>query len=325
MRLHRLIAILLLLESRGKMKANDLATALETSARSIYRDLDVLSQAGIPIAATSGPGGGIYLMEGYTVNLKKLYVDDVIHLYLTGMGIHAGQDSETGHKLKSALLKLEKTLPQTYRIDIEKAKNRFYYDEVPWWEERVVMPCLEKLRAAVWRSAKAVIAYRKMDGTSSSRTLCPYGLVVKKTEWYLIAYCEQAQEIRTFKCERVTGVVIAEEAFELPASFSLADYWTRQEATFKQACREVEYFPVVIKLHTDKQFVRNRLEVLSAEQQGEYERLTVNLFSYSRACRDLVELIGHIEVVEPEELRAFAKERVQELMAAYDGERLRTS
>lgn len=299
------------------MKAKELAAALETSVRSIYRDIDVLSEAGIPIATTSGPGGGIYLMEGYTVNLKKLYVDDVIHLYLTGMGIHSGQDSETGHKLKSALLKLEKTLPETYRSDIEKAKNRFYYDEASWWEERVVMPCLEALRAAVWRSGKVAIAYRKMDGSSSSRTVCPYGLVVKKTEWYLVAYCERAQEVRTFKCERITEVVVIEEAFEISESFSLADYWINQETAFKQACRDVEYFPVVIKLHTEKQTVRNRLEVISAVRQGEYEILTVNLYSFSRACRDILDLIGQMEVMEPAELRVFAKERVQELMALY--------
>ncbi|MGG4445163.1 helix-turn-helix transcriptional regulator [Brevibacillus porteri] len=317
MRLHRLIAILLLIESRGKMKAKELAIALETSVRSIYRDIDALSQAGIPIAATSGPSGGIYLMEGYTVNLKHLYVDDVVHLYLTGMGIHVGQDTETGHKLTSALLKLEKTLPQTYRPDIEKAKKRFYFDETPWWEERVVIPHLEVLRAAVWRSSKVVIAYRKMDGSSSSRTVCPYGLVVKKTEWYLVAYCENAQEIRTFKCERIPSVHVLEEACEIPESFSLAGYWTNQEAAFKQACREVEYFPVVIRLHAEKLAVRERLEVISAVQQGDYEQLTVNLYSYERACRDILDMIGHMEVVEPAELRTFAKERLRERMALY--------
>ncbi|MFD2878558.1 helix-turn-helix transcriptional regulator [Paenibacillus rhizoplanae] len=81
MRLHRLIAILLLLESRGKMKANELSIALETSVRSIYRDIDVLAESGIPLVSTTGPNGGISLMEGYTVNLRRLQGEEVVQLF----------------------------------------------------------------------------------------------------------------------------------------------------------------------------------------------------------------------------------------------------
>lgn len=180
MRLHRLIAILLLVESRGKMKANDLAQALETSVRSIYRDIDVLAEAGIPLLSTPGPNGGISLMEGYTVNLNQLHGEDVINLYLTGMGIHAGGHTHSGLKLKTTLLKLEKTLPSSYQTDIQKAQRRFYFDDTPWWSERIEIPCLESIRTAVWRSQKLKIEYHKINRVISSRKLQPYGLVVKK-------------------------------------------------------------------------------------------------------------------------------------------------
>lgn len=126
MRLHRLIAILLLIESRGKMKANELADALETSVRSIYRDIDVLAESGIPMVTTPGPGGGISLMEGYSINLQKLHGEEVVNLYLTGMGIPFDAQTESGLKLRNALLKLENTLPAAYQEDIHKAKTRFY-------------------------------------------------------------------------------------------------------------------------------------------------------------------------------------------------------
>lgn len=125
MRLHRLIAILLLVESRGKMKANELAQALETSVRSIYRDIDVLAEAGIPLLSMSGPNGGISLMEGYTVNLKQLHGEDVINLYLTGMGIYSGGHSESGLKLKTTLLKLEKHCPHLINLTFRKRKSAF--------------------------------------------------------------------------------------------------------------------------------------------------------------------------------------------------------
>ena len=317
MRVHRLIAILLLIESRGKMKAKELASALETSVRSIYRDIDVLAEAGIPIVTTTGPGGGIHLMEGYTVHLKQLSGDDVIHLYLTGMGIYSGGQTETGLKLKNALLKLEKTLPASYQSDIKKAKTRFYFDETPWWTERVTIPCLETLRKAVWRTQKIWIEYSKVNGACSARKLHPYGLVVKKADWYLVAYCEEAGEIRTFKCERIIIVEPTDEEFEIPPDFSLENQWNMQEAIFKQSCREKEYYPVLIKVNKMNTNVLKRLEVIRSIHQGDHLILTVNMYSYKVACRDVLDIVGQAEILEPEVLRQFVKVRLMKIMKMY--------
>jgi predicted DNA-binding transcriptional regulator YafY len=310
MRLHRLIAILLLIESRGRMKAKDLAFALETSARSIYRDIDILAEAGIPIVTTSGPGGGIYLMEGYTVNLKQLNGEDVINLYLTGMGIYSGGQTDSGLKLKNALLKLEKTLPASYQSDIRKAKTRFYFDDTPWWTERVAIPSLESLRIAVWGSRKISIQYSKVNGGCSSRKLHPYGLVVKKADWYLIAYCEDIREIRTFKCERIVKAELTEEEFGIPPDFSLENHWNLQEVVFKQSCRDVEYYPVVIKVTKATTNIQKRMEVIRSIQEGKYLLLTVNMYSYEAACLDVLDIIGQAEILEPEELRQFVKAQI---------------
>lgn len=317
MRLHRLIAILILIESRRKMTAKELAFALETSVRSIYRDINVLTEAGIPIAAMSGPGGGIYLMEGYTVNLKQLNGEDVINLYLTGMGIYSNEQTESGLKLKNALQKLEKTLPASYQSDISKAKNRFYFDDTPWWTERVTIPYLETLRIAVWRSQKIFIQYRKVGGTCSSRKIHPYGLVVKNADWYLIAYCEDAREIRTFKCERIFMAEPTEEEFEIPPDFSLEKHWNMQEAVFKQSCREDEFYPVMIKVNMVKKNVLKRMEVISSSQEGNHLILTVNMYSYESACLDVLDIIGQAEILEPEVLRQFVKEQIIQIQKTY--------
>ncbi len=317
MRLHRLIAILLLLESRGKVKAKELANALETSVRSIYRDLDLLAEAGIPIMTATGPAGGIRLMEGYTVNLKQLNSDDVIHLYLTGMGIYAGGQSESGLKLTNALLKLEKTLPVAYQADIRKARARFYFDDTPWWTERVTIPCLEALRIAVWRSQKLRIEYRKVDGVCSTRNISPYGLVVKQADWYLVACCEDVGAIRTFKCERIVKAERTDEEFEVPDNFVLEDHWNRLESDFKRSCRETEHFPVILKMDRANQALLKRLDVIESAEQGDHFRVTVNLFSYEAACRAMLEMIAQVEVVEPDMLRQFVRTKVLELLAIY--------
>ncbi|OMD88134.1 transcriptional regulator [Paenibacillus odorifer] len=318
MRLHRLIAILLLVESRGKMKANELAQALETSVRSIYRDIDVLAEAGIPLLSMSGPNGGISLMEGYTVNLKQLHGEDVTNLYLTGMGIYSGGHSESGLKLKTTLLKLEKTLPASYQPDIQKAQKRFYFDDTPWWTERIEIPCLESIRTAVWRSQKLQIAYQKVSGEISCRKLQPYGLVVKKEEWYLIAYCEEAKHIRTFKCERIASTQLLEEEYSIPMDFSLEEHWKQQGQVFKQACKEEEVYPVVIRADKRTRSSLSQLEVMEMREEGDAFILKVNMFGYESACANIWSIIGHSEIIEPLELRQYVKGQLSFLQGIYD-------
>lgn len=316
-RVHRLIAIMLLIESRGRIKANELAAALETSVRSIYRDIDVLAEAGIPIVTATGPNGGISLMEGYIVNLKQLNGDELVHLYLTGLGFHQGRQKESTLKLKNAMLKLEKTLPPAYREDITKAKNVFYFDETPWWNEPAVLPDVELLRSALWKGRKARIEYRKVDGGRSERNLQPYGLVVKQGSWYLAAFCEKTGEVRTFKCERISSVELLEDSYAIPDGFSLEGYWSSQKKLFKQSRRAEEYYPVRLKLkRPDPQFV-NRLEVIErAVDQGDHI-LTVNLYSYEQACEKVLQLPEDIEVIEPTMLRDYIKEKIVLLHKVY--------
>ncbi|AIQ36121.1 helix-turn-helix transcriptional regulator [Paenibacillus sp. FSL R5-0345] len=318
MRLHRLIAILLLVESRGKMKANDLAQALETSVRSIYRDIDVLAEAGIPLLSTPGPNGGISLMKGYTVNLSQLHEEDVINLYLTGMGIHTGGHTHSGLKLKTTLLKLEKTLPASYQTDIQKAQKRFYFDNTPWWSERLEIPCLESIRAAVWRSHKLWIEYHKINGVISNRKLQPYGLVVKKEEWYLIAYCEDAEQIRTFKCERIATTQLIEEEYAIPQDFSLEGHWKQQEREFKQACKEEEIYPVLIRTNKSRVASIHGLEIMNRVEEGDQITLTVNMYNYESACTNVWGILGQAEIMEPLKLRQYVKEQVNLIQGVYN-------
>ncbi|WP_379127025.1 helix-turn-helix transcriptional regulator [Paenibacillus sp. sgz500958] len=312
------MAILLLLESRGKLRASELASALETSVRSIYRDIDVLSESGIPLLSTPGPNGGISLMEGYTVNLKQLHGDDVIQLYLTGMGIYSGGGSDSALRLKNALLKLEKTLPHAYQSDISKAKKRFLFDETPWWSERPAVPFLEEIRTALWRTETIKVTYCKVTRDCSTRTLEPYGLVVKQMDWYLIAYCHEAGDIRTFKCERIQSVVHLSEFYEIPATFSLEQYWRSQQLIFKQSRREEEMYPVVIRADKNYENMLQTLEVLELSDDGEGFRATINMYSYEDACKLIAPIFGQAEIIGPEEMRFFAKERLLYLSQLYN-------
>ncbi|WP_379152018.1 helix-turn-helix transcriptional regulator [Paenibacillus sp. sgz5001063] len=317
MRLHRLIAILLLMESRGKMKAKELSEALETSVRSIYRDIDILAESGIPIITTPGPGGGISLMEGYTVNLQKLHGEEVINLYLTGRGIPFDALTVSGLKLKNALLKLENTLPDAYQEDISKAKNRFYYDNTPWWQERAEIPCLEQLRSAVWKCSSIQIQYRKVNGHLTCRNVQPYGLIVKQGEWYLAAYCESAGAIRTFKCERITTVEDIGGKYTIPADFILEDYWLSKKEAFKQNCKQEEYYPVVVRTRKGQQQRMNEFEIVDTKEIDEHMDFTLNLYSYESACRQVMKLLNEAEIMNPPVIRKYIKEQLELLQTVY--------
>lgn len=317
MRLHRLIAILLLIESRGQMKAKELADALETSVRTIYRDVEILCESGVPLAATSGPSGGIYLMKEYNVSMNHLYRDDVINLYLCGVGIHPEGQSDAGIKLKDTLLKLEKSLPAQYRTDIIKARERFYYDEVPWWGERPDMPYLETIRRAVWKSKKLKILYGRNEKEYSERIVHPYGMVVKNMEWYLAAFCELSSEVRTFKCERVHSAEILEETFEIPIGFSLEQYWKRSEEYFKKERTDIEKYIVTIKLYKKDSDLLKRLEVYEANYDTDYIFARVNMHKYEYACHEAMDIAGRAEIMEPYELRKVVIEQLKKIIEGY--------
>ncbi len=236
MRLHRLLAILLLLEARKQVKAKELAEALEASERTIYRDIEVLCEAGIPIAATSGPSGGFSLMEGYSINSRDLQGDDIVNLYLSGIGVRPAQHTDASVRLTEAILRLERSLPREFLPDVQKARERFFFDPSPWWKERPELKFMDTLRRAVWDSRKLRLVYEKRSRhqqEQTERVIRPYGLVVKSMDWYLVAWCEERADLRVFRCERILGASLLDETFTIPDSFLLSEYWQRWTDHFK--------------------------------------------------------------------------------------------
>jgi predicted DNA-binding transcriptional regulator YafY len=240
MRLQRLIAILLLLESRGQVKGRELAEALETSERTIYRDIEILSEAGVPIVSLSGPVGGFSLMPGYSVNQKDLHADEMINLFLSGMGVRPDEHSDASLALKNAILKLENSVPSQYLPDIRKARERFYFDPSQWWDEKPPLLHLDTLRKSVWQSRKVLLTHTKASEErkeTTVRVVQPYGLVVKNTDWYLVAFCETRQGVRVFKVDRIQEAQLLEDPFSIPEGFNLEEFWREWVRGFKKWAR----------------------------------------------------------------------------------------
>jgi predicted DNA-binding transcriptional regulator YafY len=242
MRADRLLSLLLLLQARGRMTAQELAEELEVSERTIYRDIDALSTAGVPVYADRGPGGGYALLDSYRTNLTGLTEDEVRALFMLSIPAplaELGVDRE----LKMALLKLSAALPATRRHDEEQARQRIHLDSGGWFETREPVPHLQTLQRAVWQDRKLHLTYRLRFEAQAEWLVEPYGLVAKANVWHLV--CAREGHLRVYRVSQVLEAGISDEGFERPAGFDLAAFW-------RAWCAEVEenrpYYPVLVRV-----------------------------------------------------------------------------
>jgi predicted DNA-binding transcriptional regulator YafY len=223
MRADRLLSILMLLQTKGRMTAHDLADQLEVSERTIYRDLEALSMAGIPVYTERGPGGGCSLVDGYQTRLTGLNEAEIRALFLLNI---AGPLADLGlaRALDDAMLKLTAALPATSREYAELVRQRFHLDTTWWYHTDDATPWLQTIQEALWQDQKLRLFYHEDDGVWSERLIDPYGLVSKARVWYLIAGCYDEKCV--FRVSRIHNATITEEQFVRQEDFDLAAYWT---------------------------------------------------------------------------------------------------
>ena len=229
MRADRLLSILRLLQVHGRLTARELATQLEVSERTVLRDMDALSTAGIPVYAQRGAGGGWMLPDWYRAELPGLADAEVRALFLArprsvldDLGLAEASDA--------ALSKLRAALPSGERRDAEHASQRLYVDTAGWRRSKDEVPYLQVIQDAVWRDRRLVLGYERADGTVVERVVEPLGLVAKGHIWYLVAAVDG--EPRTYRVSRVHDARITNDVFTRPSDFDLAAWWTASTAAF---------------------------------------------------------------------------------------------
>lgn len=317
MRVHRLISILLLIESKGMIKARDIAGKLEISLRTVYRDIDSLCEAGIPLATTPGPNGGIYLMEGYSGGIGHLQEEDILNLYISSIGIIPDKHSDMALKLNNALMKLQKDLSPIQISKLNKAKKKFHFDDALWWGKGHRINDIDIIIYAVLHSRGLEITYTKYNGATSIRRVHPYGIVVKRMDWYLVGYCEINKTIRIYKCDRILDSKISNEFFEVPEDFVIENYWRDSERTFKNSCVKNENYPVVIKLEKSKGDLLTNLEVLEIKADEDYLLAAINMYGFQFAVEDIMKILRYAEVIKPIELRSFVESELNRILLKY--------
>ncbi|MEV6847742.1 WYL domain-containing protein [Actinoplanes sp. NPDC051411] len=219
----RLISILLLLQVRGRMSADELAEALEVSPRTIYRDVEALGAAGIPVYGEAGHGGGYRLLDGFRTRLTGLTAGEAGSLGLAALP-RAAADLGLEPEARAAWIKMVAALPPPLRQAAAEFDDRFYVDVPAWYHEAARTPALAATADAIRRSRVIRIRYlRWAQPHEVTRTVRPHGLVLKAGHWYLVA--QHRAGMRTYRVDRIRHLVVSEESFARAAGFRLAAYW----------------------------------------------------------------------------------------------------
>jgi predicted DNA-binding transcriptional regulator YafY len=313
MRADRLVAALLLMQARGRVTAAELAGELEVSVATARRDLEALSAAGIPVYPQAGRGGGWALLGGARTDLSGLTSNEAQALFLL-----AGPAAAVAPEVKSALRKLLRALPQTFRADAEAAADAVVIDSASWGERDRERPELvEVLQSATVRRRKISLVYEGRADRRTQRLVDPWGLVDKDDIWYLVAGTEGGQ--RTFRVDRIVEAAVTDLPFERPAGFRLSQAWGRIVDDMEQRRSPVsatvliaERFLPVLRSH----FGRH----CDPEGTTEDGRIRVRVAA-PMALTIAEQLAGwgaRVEVVEPEEVRAELARIGSELTARYE-------
>ncbi len=321
-RASRLVSILLLLQTRGRMTAQDLAERLEVSVRTIYRDVESLHAAGIPLYGDAGPKGGYQLLDGYRTRLTGLTADEAESLFLAGLPGPAAELG-LGAVVTAAQLKLMAALPVELRDRAGRIQERFHLDAPTWYRDQEPVTYLPAAADAVWNERRIQVRYRRWKAPQEvERRLDPYGLVVKAGRWYLVA--RAGEDVRTYRVSQILDLHPLPEGFTRPDGFDLAAYWQgylaefearlrRGEAVLRLSPRGVERVP---DLMTPGVVAAVRESAQPPDEEG-WTRVTVPIESIEHALAEFLRLGTDVEVLAPAELRDLMAATAAELAARY--------
>ncbi|MGC9333896.1 MAG: helix-turn-helix transcriptional regulator [Anaerolineae bacterium] len=322
MRADRLLSMLMLLQARGQMTARDLADELEVSVRTIYRDLDALSAAGVPVYAERGPGGGCALLDSYRTTLTGLTREEVRALFMLSIPAplaELGVDDE----LRAALFKLAASLPTSRQPDEARARQRIHLDPDGWSETREPLLHLRTLHQALWQERRVLLGYQLPFETRATWVVEPYGLVAKASTWYLV--CARRGHIHAYRVSQVTAAEILEEPFDYPAGFDLATFWRAWCAQMEQARPR---YPVTVRVapnlipwlqHLLGEKVGRQAVIAGSPDEAGWIEISLVFESLEKARQRILGFGGAVEVLAPRPLRESVVDHAQQIVGVYQG------
>jgi predicted DNA-binding transcriptional regulator YafY len=319
MRASRLLSLLILLQLRGRMSAEALAAEFEVSVRTIYRDIDQLSAAGVPVYAERGRNGGFALHDGYRTRLTGFTPAEAEALLLAGMG-PAAADLGVGAEAAAAQLKLLASLPPDTGASAQRVAQRFHLDPVNWYSRAEASEILPAVANAVWGERRIRVRYESWRDLVD-RELDPLGLVLKAGVWYLVAAVKG--QARTYRVSNIQALEVLSAKGERPARFDLARYWASWSRDFEARMFSAR---ALVKLSPlGRRILRDVSPVASEAAEAQHSpakpagwvKAQIPIESVALAARQLLRLGAEVEVLAPLTLRAAIAREAANVTALY--------
>jgi predicted DNA-binding transcriptional regulator YafY len=320
MRASRLLNILLLLQTHGRMSAERIAEKTETSVRTIHRDIEELSAAGVPVRAARGAAGGFELMEGWRTRLTGLTPAEAQAMIMAGAPGPAAQLG-LGAAAASAQLKMLAALPPEWQADARRVGARFHLDPVGWYRREEQLDYLPAVADAVWNEKRLRIRYESWKSVVDRRVE-PLGLVLKAGAWYLVA-TSGTKEPRTYRLSNILALHPTGASFKRPAAFDLACYWNESIARFEaglyRGTATVRASKLGLsRLRSSSAAVAEAIDRAPRKRDKDgWTQVAIPIESVEHAAAEILKAGAECEVVEPPELRKRMAGIVAELGRIY--------
>jgi len=320
MRADRLISLLMFLQSRGRMTAQELAEELEVSERTIYRDIEALSTAGVPIYTACGPGGGCALLDSYRTDLTGFTDDEIRALFMLSIPAPLAELG-VSQELEAALLKLSAALPATRRYEENRVRQRIHLDSIPWFHPHEPVPHLQTIHQAIWQNRKLHLTRRLIFETHVEQLVDPLGLVAKAAVWYLV--CAIDDQIRIYRVSHVVDARISNEFFQRPMDFNLAAFWNERCIKYEE---DRPYYQVTVRVAPDlipvlTKFLGDRIQDIIDKPLPDSEgwKIYTLRFESFEAARSRILSFGRaVEVMEPQALRKSIHDFAKQIVDFYE-------
>ena len=311
MRASRLLLIQMLLQTRGRMSATQLAAVLEVSPRTVLRDIDELSAAGVPVWADRGRDGGFQLREDWRTQLTGLTDKEAQALFLAGLP-SAATALGLGHASASAQLKMLASLPPALQADAQQVSARLHVDTLDWFRSDAAPEHLQSVANAVWHQHTITMRYESWSG-ERDHAVKPLGLVLKAGVWYVVALAVSAgkPEPRTYRLSNILRLSVQDKIFKRPKRFDLAKFWQTTTKRF-----ETDIYTATAQVRLTARGMKQLKQVSPAIQQAlintalldakdpNWSNCEIPIESISHATNQLLALGMDVEVLAPAELRA---------------------
>ena len=328
MRASRLLSIQMLLQTRGRMSATQLAAELEVSPRTILRDIDQLSATGVPVWSDRGRDGGFQLREGWRTQLTGLTDKEAQALFLAGLP-SAATELGLGHESASAQLKMLASLPSALQHDALRVSERLHVDTLDWFRGNTAPEHLQSVADAVWNQRPITMRYESWSG-ERDHSVKPLGLVLKAGVWYMVALAlpltvsAGKPEPRTYRLSNIQTLSVQDKIFKRPKRFDLSKFWQAATKRF-----ETDIYTATATVRLTARGMKLLKQTSPAIQQAlvntavhdtrdpNWSRAEIPIESISHATNQLLALGADVEVLTPAELRASLAGMVRELGAMY--------